>query len=92
MKKTHVPQCSLKHYLQKPGHGSNMFTDRWMDKEDAVHILFSHTKELIWVSCSKVDEPRAYYTEWSKSERERQVLYINACVWNLKKYFKIISE
>ena len=35
------------------------------------------TKEHIWVSSSKVDEPRAYYTEWSKSERERQILYIN---------------
>ena len=71
-KKTHVPQCSLKHYLQKPGHGSNMFTDRWMDKEDAVHILFSHTKELIWVSCSKVDEPRAYYTvKLSQKEKNK---------------------
>ena len=22
--KTHVPQCSLQHYLQKQGHGSNL--------------------------------------------------------------------
>ena len=28
-------------------------------------------KEHIWVSSNEVDEPRAYYTEWSKSERER---------------------
>ena len=33
--------------------------------------LLSHKKEHIWVSSSEVDEPRAYYTEWSKSERER---------------------
>ena len=33
-------------------------------------ILFSHEKEHIWVSSNEVDEPRAYYTEWSKSERE----------------------
>ena len=26
----------------------------------------------------------AYYTEWSKSERERQILYINTYVWNLE--------
>ena len=32
-------------------------------------ILLSHKKECIWVSSSEVDEPRAYYTEWSKSER-----------------------
>ena len=46
-----------------------------MDKEDVVHIhngiLLSHKKECICVSSNEVDEPRAYYTEWSKSERER---------------------
>ena len=51
-----------------------MSTDRWMDKEAVVHIydeiLFSHQKEHIWVSSNEVDKPRAYYTEWSKSERE----------------------
>ena len=45
-----------------------------MDKEVVVHIyngvLLSHKKEWIRVSCSEVDEPRACYTEWSKSERE----------------------
>ena len=33
-------------------------------------ILLSHKKEQHWVS-SVVDEPRTYYTEWIKSERER---------------------
>ena len=28
-------------------------------------------KEHIWVSSNEVDEPRAYYTKHSKSERER---------------------
>ena len=27
-----------------------------------------------------------YYTEWSKSERERQVLYINTYTWNLERW------
>ena len=31
----------------------------------------SHKKEYIWVSSIELDELRAYYTEWSKSERER---------------------
>ena len=39
----------------------------------------------IWVSSSEVDEPRACYTEWSKLEREKQILYINTYVWNLEK-------
>ena len=40
-------------------------------------ILLSHKKEWIWVSSSKVDKPRACYTEWSKSETEKQISYIN---------------
>ena len=54
---------------------TEMSIDRRMDREVAVHIhngiLFSHKKEHIWVSSNDVGEPRAYYTEWSKSERER---------------------
>ena len=47
-----------------------------MDKEDVVHlyneIVLSHKNEHIWVSSNEVDEPTAYYTEWSKSEREKK--------------------
>ena len=28
--------------------------------------------------------------EWSKSERERQILYMNACVWNLERWHQWI--
>ena len=53
-----------------------MSVGRWMDKEVVIQIhngiLLSYKKEHIWVSSNKVDETRAYYTEWSKSERERQ--------------------
>ena len=50
-----------------------------MDKEAAVHMHsgISHKKEHIWVSSNEVDEPRAYYTEWSKSEK--QILYTHVC-------------
>ena len=48
-----------------------------MDTEVVAHIhngiLFSYKKECFWVSSNEVGEPRAYYTEWSKSERERQI-------------------
>ena len=47
-----------------------------MGKEAVVHvcngILLSHKKEHIWVSSHEVEEPRAYYTEWSKSEKEKK--------------------
>ena len=59
-----------------------MFTGRGMDKEVVVHIyngiLLSNKKEHIGVSSSEVDEPRACYTEWSESGREKQISYINA--------------
>ena len=35
-----------------------------------------------WVSRNEVDGPRACYTEWSKSEREKQMSYINTYIWN----------
>ena len=33
-----------------------------------------------------MDETEAYYTEWSKSERETLILYINAYIWNLERW------
>ena len=54
-----------------------MSTERWMGKEDVVHmyngILLIHKEEPIWVSSSEVNEPRACYIEWRKSGREKQV-------------------
>ena len=32
-----------------------------------------------------MDGPRDYHTEWSKSNRERQILYDIIFMWNLKK-------
>ena len=31
-----------------------------------------------------MDGPGEYYTEWSKSDRERQILYDITYMWNLK--------
>ena len=33
------------------------------------------------------DEPRTCYTEWSKSERQREISYSNAYIRNLKKWY-----
>ena len=50
------------------------------DKEDVVHIysgiLLSLKKEWNWVICRDMDGPRDCHTEWSKSEREKQISYI----------------
>ena len=34
-----------------------------------------------------MDETGAYYTEWSKSERETPIQYINTYIWNLKRSY-----
>ena len=50
-----------------------MSIERWVDKEVVVHIyngiILSHKKEWIWVGWTETEEPRACYTEWSKSEK-----------------------
>ena len=59
---------------------------RWMDIEVVVHIyngiVFGHKKEQIWVSSSEADEPRACYTEWSKSE-EKNKYYILTHIYEI---------
>ena len=49
-------------------------------------ILLSHKKEQLWVSSSEMDEPRACYTEWTKSKREKKS-YINAYTWDLETWY-----
>ena len=62
-----------------------------MDEEAVVYIyngiLLSHKKECIWVNSNEVDEPRADYTDWGKSERGKQILYTNAYMWSLEKWY-----
>ena len=71
-----IVHCSI---IQNSWHmeAAYMSTDRWMDKEVVGYmyngILLSHKKEHIWVSSNEVDEPRMYFTKWSKSEREREI-------------------
>ena len=90
LKKTHVPQCSLQHCLLYLGHGISLDVHWWMDKNVVVHIhngiLFSYKKECTWVSSNEVDEPRVYYTECRKSEREQQISYIDTYIWNLERW------
>ena len=34
--------------------------------------------------CNNTDESRDYHTKWNKSEKERQIQYDIAYMWNLK--------
>ena len=68
---------------------TQMSIDRWMDKEDMGHMyngmLFSRKKNKIMpFVCRNMDGPRDYHTKWSKSERERQILYNTKLYWNRK--------
>ena len=64
-------------------------TEEWIEKMWRIYTMqydsaIKNKKEWIWVSFSEVDEPWACYTEWIKSEREKQMLYINAYIWRRK--------
>ena len=48
-------------------------------------ILLSHKKEQNNAIYSNMDGTRDCHTEWSKSDRERWILYDIAYMWNLKK-------
>ena len=67
-----------------------MSTDRWMDKEDVVYIyngiLLSHRKGWNNDICSNMDGPRDYHIKWSKSDRERNIIWYPLYVWSIKGY------
>ena len=45
-------------------------------------ILLSHKMKWNWVICSEVDGPLyVCHTEWSKSEREKQIPYAKTYIW-----------
>ena len=51
-------------------------------------ILLSHKNKQKCAICRDADRPRHCHTEWSKSEREKQISYINSCMWNLEKWYR----
>ena len=75
------PRCDTCHFC------SFIWSEIFTGGDICKGMLLSHKKEHIWVSSNEVDEPRAYYTGWSKSEREKQILYVNAYIWNLEAWY-----
>ena len=67
-----------------------MSINRWMDKEAVVHIynglLLSHIKSFESVLARRINlEP---ITQSEVSQKEKQILYINAYMWNLEKLYR----
>ena len=48
-------------------------------------ILFSHEKKGNPAICSNMDRPRDCLTEWSNSDRGREISYDIPYMWNLKR-------
>ena len=67
-----------------------MSIDRWLEKKAVEHvysgILLGHKKKCVLVGSNEVDASKSYYTEWSKSEREKQISYISTYTWSLERW------
>ena len=59
-------------------------TDKWIKKLWYIYTMEYHSaikKEHIWVSSNEVDEPRAYYTKWSRSEVQFSHWVVSDSLW-----------
>ena len=66
-------------------------TDEWIKKMWYIYTMeyyWAIKRERNWVICRDVDGCRGCHTEWSKSEREKQISCINAYMWNLEKWYR----
>ena len=74
--------------------------DQWMDKEIVVLIYLhlainqcngiqlSYKKEQNLSICNNMDGTWRYYAKWTKSDRERKILYDLSYMWNITKQNK----
>ena len=46
-------------------------------------------KNEVNIICSNMDGPRDYHIKWSKSDRQREILYDITSMWNLKKWYEL---
>ena len=66
---------------------SNSTTDNSAFSAPSFHLPFSwSSSEKMWAQKLSI-KLRGCHTEWSKSEREKQISHINRCVWTLKWYW-----
>ena len=91
MKKAHVPQCSLQHYLARTGKQPRCpSSDEWIKKSWYINTvkyypaIKRNTFELVlmrWMNLEPIMQREL------KSEREKQIPYINTCTWNLERWY-----
>ena len=61
-------------YNSQDMEATQVSTNRWMDKEDVVHVyngILALKKEWNNTICSHMDGPRDDHTKWNKSDREK---------------------
>ena len=71
-------------------------TGEWLKKMWCIYthththnrILLSFKMEWNWVICRDVDGHREHHTEWSQSEKGKQVPYVNTYMWNLEGWYR----
>ena len=63
-------------------------TDKWIKKMWSIYTMeyyITINKEWDFAICNNLDGPGGYFAYWSKSDRERQILYVFTYMWNLNK-------
>ena len=64
----------------------NAFMHTHLDgTQEQINVMDNALREMGY---RDVDGPRDCHTAWSKSEREKQISYINAYLWNLEKWYR----
>ena len=80
-------------YNRQDMEATYMSMDRWVDKEDVVHIyngiLLSHNKKCKNAIYSNMNRPRDCHPEWSESDKERQISVILLMGGILKKLLQM---
>ena len=79
--------CLENSHWQRSLTGYSPLGHKESDTTEQLSTLLNHKREWNWVICWDIDGPRVCHTEWRKSERERHMLYINAYIWNLERWY-----
>ena len=80
------------HLLSLPALAGEFFTTSTTWEAPSTYIFsLPPSKEWNFTICSNIVELGGHYVKWSKSNRERQILYYITYMWNLKKDNKPVT-
>ena len=78
----------IKGSLSQEHKNSSIYANQWMWYTIYIYIYYGYwaikMNEKFSIYCN-MDGPGGYYAKWTKSDRERQILYAITYMWNLKK-------